>query len=177
MIARLAPFFLSRKGGKATRFNFSCFIFGHYFEERERKNRFFYEIKKKLKKKPSRFFFFFLRLGLPEVLKKLFVSSFFFFFSFFPSSTLFRPKLPLFAYGPCGPLLLLRKKRKTGRMAFEGSSSGSDSQATWLRPHAFFALFAFPCFSLLISIFTSSSNSPFALNKNLSFTQASVFLL
>ena len=62
-------------------------------------------------------------------------------------------------------------------MAFEGSSSGSDSQATWLRPHAFFALFAFPCFSLLISIFTSSSNSPFALNKNLSFTQASVFLL
>ena len=134
------------------------------------------DAKTKKKTEPF-FFFFFLRLGLPEVLKKLFVSSFFFFFSFFPSSTLFRPKLPLFAYGPCGPLLLLRKKRKTGRMAFEGSSSGSDSQATWLRPHAFFALFAFPCFSLLISIFTSSSNSPFALNKNLSFTQASVFLL
>ena len=81
MIARLAPFFLSRKGGKATRFNFSCFIFGHYFEERERKNRFFFETKKKTKKKTEPFFFFFFCVSVFPRFSKNF--SFRLFFSFF----------------------------------------------------------------------------------------------
>ena len=114
MIARLAPFFLSRKGGKATRFNFSCFIFGHYFEERERKNRFFFERKKKRKKKPSRFFFFFFASRSSRGSQKTFRFVFFFLFFFFPLLHSIPSKITTICIWPLWPPPIIEKEEENG---------------------------------------------------------------